>query len=280
VALGVAGAWAAGPGGGLESGFGVTAGFAASGLASAFGSGRFVAGAAGGVACGFAAAGARVEVPASLRGGAFAAGCLAGAAFGADLARAGFFASGAGRAVAFVLAGGVAAGFLCGAGTGAAALAVRTCFVAGLALAGAALRRADATCFACAAGRADLAVPLAEVLRLLDPLARTGAFIPDDSPAAAAACGLTSGTSPAGHSQDIAAAWASSGSPRGLPNSPGDIWCRREPPASIRQPRHRVETIAFPADGVITPGMSLPHGPDRNPGPGRFAGIRACRGWS
>ncbi|WP_254453439.1 hypothetical protein [Siccirubricoccus sp. G192] len=125
---------------------------------------------AGGTAC-FAGTGAL----------AFAAGLVAG--FGAGLTACGFTADCFMAGLAGILAAADFAGTdFAGADLGAAVLGAG----------GAALRRGASTFFAWAEGRRTLSSLPAEAGRLPDALARAGAragaFIPDNSPAALAAC--------------------------------------------------------------------------------------------
>jgi hypothetical protein len=185
------------------------AGRRGSGFAMAFGSGcGFAGGAAAGrrtaagLACfGATAAGAWPDVPASLLGGAAGLAGFVGALAAGGTA---FFVD----AGALAFAAGLAAGL--GAGLTACGFAA-DCFTAGLAgilaaadfagtdldaavldAGGAALRRGAASFFAWAEGRRTLPSLLAGAGRLPDALARAGAragaFIPDNSPAASAAC--------------------------------------------------------------------------------------------
>jgi len=133
---------------------------------------------------GFAAAGGAGALPAAGFTGA-------GLAVATGFAAAGFGAAGGGVAVfatgGFGVAGFGAAVFATGAfgvgGFGAAGPVARAAAF-GLAVLGAAVRRCDVTCLAFAAGRGVALAAPATGRFFVEPLARAGAFMPDNSPAA------------------------------------------------------------------------------------------------
>jgi hypothetical protein len=113
-------------------------------------------------------------------------------ALATGFAAAGFAGAGAGLAAAIGFGAafragfeaGFAAGLATGFGAGLAAALATGFATGGLAGLDVALRRASATCFGLATGRAALAEGFAGTLRAVVPLPLACAFMPDNSPAA------------------------------------------------------------------------------------------------
>jgi hypothetical protein len=219
-------------GAGLAAAASATAGFVAAGL--------WVAGltaAAEDATTGFGTDGCAIVDFAAAVSGAWVCGT---GAFGGWVFGSGALDTGMFGIITFVAGGFGATGFAAALAAPGFATAGRA---AGLAAAGAAVRRCGATCLAFAAGREGAAAAPEAGRFFFEPLARAGAFMPDNSPAALPEHVVgTASCAPTRFGQTNLSA----------KDAPGSLvpplrrhWCRRRQTASLSQPCHRIESIAL-----------------------------------